>query len=199
MLSPADAERAHADRSALREIWNTSHWPAYEIYEPIFRALGNARIIGAASSKSTLMAVSRDGPAGEFGEEAALYGLSEPLPKEQQDARETLQFEAHCAAMPREMMGAMVNVQRFRDARFAQAALSALETYGPPIAVITGNGHARNDWGIPAALAEAAPHVSVRTIAFVEAPPSAPYDDIRTIPRASRPDPCASLRRKSAG
>ena len=95
--------------------------------------------------------------------------------------------------MPRDMMGGMVAVQRYRDATFARAALKALETYGPPVAVITGNGHARTDWGIPALIAQAAPEVPTHAIGFVETQTEMPFDETRLIPPAEREDPCNAL------
>lgn len=194
MLSPEDARRADTERDMIPEIWAEGNWPDYTLYAPIFEALGSARIIGAASPRAMLSSVFREGPGAYFGSDADRFGLSTPLPLEQQAAREALQFKAHCEAMPGEMMGGMVNVQRFRDAVFARAALEALETYGPPVAVIVGNGHARTDWGIPAAIANASPDVVARTIAFVEGQPDAPYDEVHLVPPAKRDDPCNRFR-----
>lgn len=128
-----------------------------------------------------------------FGADAARFGLDAALPEDQQEKRMQLQFEAHCGAMPLEMMAGMVAVQRYRDAVFARAALEALETYGPPVAVIAGNGHARTDWGIPAVIAKAAPDVTTHAIGFVENDFGMPFDDTRIVPPAERDDPCATL------
>ena len=63
-----------------------------------------------------------------------------------------LQFEAHCEAMPLDLMGGMVDVQRYRAAKFAAAALRALEPFCPRVAAIGGYGHARTDLCVPAAI-----------------------------------------------
>lgn len=194
MLSSEDGRLADADRDRIAEIWAKGKWPDHALYAPIFEALGDARIVGAASPRPLISSVYKDGPAGHFGPEADRFGLGDPLPAAQQEARESLQFEAHCEALPREMMAAMVNVQRFRDAVFAQAALDALETYGPPVAVIAGHGHARTDWGVPAAISRASPETKVRAIAFVEALTDAPFDEIHLVPPAEREDPCNRFR-----
>ena len=188
-----EAAMADADRSLIAQAWAASGWRHYDIYAPIFDALGNAHIIGAAAPRAAVQRVYREGAAALFGPEAARFGLDQSLPEDQQAARVELQFAAHCEAMPREMMGGMVAVQRYRDASFARAALDALKAYGPPVAVITGNGHARTDWGIPALIAQAAPEVTTHAIGFVEAETAVPFDETRLIPPAERDDPCNAL------
>ncbi|MFG6592535.1 ChaN family lipoprotein [Sulfitobacter sp. 1A12157] len=193
MLTAEEAAMADADRSLIAQAWAASGWRHYDIYAPIFEALGDAQIIGAAAPREAVRRVYREGAAALFGPEAARFGLDQPLPEDQQAARVELQFAAHCEAMPREMMGGMVAVQRYRDASFARAALDALKAYGPPVAVITGNGHARTDWGIPALIAKAAPEVTTHAIGLVEAETEVPFDETRLIPPAERDDPCNAL------
>ena len=193
MLTADEAARVDADRSLAEEAWTASGWSDFEIYAPIFDALGNARIIGAAAPRDSVRTVYTDGAAAVFGPGAARFGLDTPLPEDQQALREDMQFAAHCEAMPRDMMAGMVAVQRYRDAVFARAALDALDTHGAPVVVIAGNGHARTDWGIPAMIARAAPGVTTHAIGFVEAGTDTPFDETRTVPPARRDDPCASL------
>ncbi len=193
MLSPAEAALADADRRAIPEAWAASGWLEYALYAPIFDAVGDARIVGAADGRGTIRAILSQGPAAVFGADAARFGLDLELPEDEQAARERRQFEAHCRSLPRELMSGMVDVQRFRDARFAHAVLKALDAHGPPVALITGNGHARTDWGVPALIARAAPEVNAYAIAFAEARDDAPYDEIRIVPEAEREDPCAAF------
>lgn len=192
MLTAEEATRADADRSQIAAAWEASGWRDFPIYAPIFEALGAARIVGASAPREAVRSVYSDGPAALFGAEAARYGLDEALPDEQQQVRMQMQFEAHCEAMPLEMMAGMVATQRYRDAVFARAALAALETYGPPVAIIAGNGHARTDWGVPAMIARAAPEVTTHAIGFVEDDTGMPFDEIRIVPPAERDDPCQS-------
>ena len=193
MLTAEEAARADADRSQIAAAWDASGWRDFPIYAPIFEALGEARIVGAAAPRATVRSVYSDGAAALFGADAARFGLDAALPEEQQTKRMQLQFEAHCEAMPLDMMAGMVAVQRYRDAVFARAALETLETYGPPVAVIAGNGHARTDWGVPAVIARAAPDVKTHAIGFVENDSGMPFDDTRIVPPAERDDPCATL------
>ena len=193
MLTDTEAARADADRSQIAAAWEASGWRDFPIYAPIFAALGDARIVGAAAPREAVRSVYSEGAATLFGADAARFGLTEPLPDDQQQTRMQMQFEAHCGAMPIEAMAGMVAVQRYRDAVMARAALAALKTYGPPVAVIAGNGHARTDWGVPAAIEKAAPEVTTRAIGFVEADTGTPFDEIRLVPPADRDDPCQTL------
>jgi uncharacterized iron-regulated protein len=62
--------------------------------------------------------------------------------------------------------------------------------------VIAGNGHARTDWGVPAAIARVAPEVTVTAVVQAEAGGAVPPGDVAldAPPPAARPDPCAALR-----
>jgi len=193
MLTAEDARKAMANPGQLPTIWQDSDWPDYALYKPIFDAIGSAQITGAAAPREAIRAVYDDGPAALFGPQAARYGLDKDLPEAQQATRESLQFDAHCKAMPRDMMAGMVAVQRYRDAVFARAALDALTTYGPPVAVIAGNGHARTDWGIPALISQAAPGATTHAIGFVEGATDMPFDTVQIVPPAERDDPCETL------
>ena len=202
MLTPEMAEGvAHWDGVDLAGLgeeigWREAGWPAITLYAPVFDALGDAAVIGAALPRDRVRAAFADGAAGVFGDGGEQFGLDRDLPSDMQEARMQMQFEAHCEAMPLAMMGGMVEAQRLRDAAFAAATLDALERYGRPVVVITGNGHARKDWGMPALIALADPGVTLWSVGFVETP--RPLDDPRfdltvaTEP-APRDDPCAAF------
>ncbi len=90
----------------------------------------------------------------------------------------------------------MVAVQRLRDAVLARAVVVAMAGTGGPVAVITGNGHARHDWGVPAFLARVAPDLEVFVLGQTEdgAPLQGGFDEVRSAPAVARPDPCAAFR-----
>ncbi|MFP4238635.1 MAG: ChaN family lipoprotein [Rhodosalinus sp.] len=200
MLTPEYAERVTpdlmTDAEALRATldWDESGWPDFAMYAPIFAAAPEARVFGAAVPREELRGVVMG--EGELPEDAARWGLDAALPDEQQAEREAMQAEAHCDALPETMLPGMVMAQRVRDAALARKALRALDETGGPVVVITGNGHARTDWGMPAKLARAAPDVSVLSVGQLEAAPedSAPYDLWLVTPEAERPDPCDAFR-----
>ncbi len=204
MLTEAQAEKVTSDlvrdEAALAETlsWADSGWPDFAMYYPIFAATADSAHFGAALPRGAARAVMGQPLTEAFGADAAMFGLDLDLPEGQQEAREAMQFAAHCDALPREMLPMMVDIQRLRDARIAAAALEAFRTTGGPVAVITGNGHARLDWGAPAALALAAPEVRIFSIAQGEdgnAAPGGGFDLVESAPPVARDDPCAAFRK----
>ncbi|MEL7089380.1 MAG: ChaN family lipoprotein, partial [Planctomycetota bacterium] len=204
MLTPelADAFDPTLDDAGLDSAlaWSERGWPPLSIYAPVFARArsGAATVHGAAVERSATRLAYAEGAAAAFSGDAAAFGLTEALPDEQQQQRQTLQFEAHCGAIPVEQMGGFVEVQRLRDAELASAALRALEKGGAPVVVILGNGHARADWGVPALIAEAAPDVSVASIGLSEDDRSGgmaeSFDHVAAYPGVDRGDPCDRFR-----
>lgn len=195
MLSPEQASKVTPelleDRAALREAldWDQSGWPDFAIYWPVFAALGEARVYGAARPREEVRRAFKEGAAAVFG---AGYGLDRPLPDGQLERRKQEQFADHCEAMPLEMMGGMVEAQRFRDAAFADAVMQAYRDTGGPVVLITGNGHARKDWGVPSMLEG----VKVLVVGFIEEPAedAEPFDFWVVTKPAEREDPCLAFK-----
>jgi len=185
-----------ADPAALAEVtdWNTSGWPPLEMYLPVFQAAPEAAQVGALVPRIAARAVMDTGAVAAFGADAALYGLADPLPAAEQAAREVDQMENHCNALPEKILPMMVEIQRLRDAVLARAALRALEQTGGPVVLITGNGHARADRGVPVYLRRAAPGVAVFALGQSEAGQvSGQFDAVVDGPATERPDPCAGF------
>jgi len=201
MLTPVQAAAMPEDRRDAAAVaaalgWEGTGWPEFALYFPIVQAAGAARHYGAGVPRAEAREAFGQGAAAVFGADAALFGLDRPLPAEEAAQREADQFAAHCEAMPREMMGGLVEAQRLRDAALARAALQALAEAGGPVVVITGSGHARTDWGMPAVLAVAAPDVSVLALGQAESDPGpeAPWNLWIVTEPVERPDPCAAFR-----
>lgn len=197
-LSAETASRVPKDLSDPAEVeralgWAQSGWPDFEMYYPIFVAAQGARHYGAEVPRGYArravtegaLAVMPDGP-----------GLARDLPEDEQRAREAEQMAAHCNAMSPDMLPGMVQAQRLRDAYLAQAVLDALAEVGPPVAVITGSGHARKDWGVPAVLADVAPELSVLSVGQIEgtSQANAPFDLWVVTDPIPRVDPCLAFR-----
>lgn len=204
MLTPEQASIANDPTVAPADLadamdWDKGGWPPFELYEPVFDALGDARIYGMAVPRENLREVFDEGAAQVFGAEAERFGLVAPLPETEQAAREALQRAAHCDALPEDLLPGMVAAQRLRDASFARTVLQALEDTGGPVAVITGTGHARRDWGMPTVLARAAPDIRVLSVGQIEdtdtKPDDPPFDLWVRTPAAERDDPCAAFAR----
>jgi uncharacterized iron-regulated protein len=198
MLTPAQAAMvtpaliADADKMAETLGWAEAGWPDFSMYHPIFAAASDAVSYGAAVPRDMASRAVK-GPLGAVFDAAPAYGLDRDLSDAEQSAREALQRAAHCDALPKKLLPGMVKVQRLRDATLAQAAVKALADTGGPVVVITGNGHARKDWGVPSYLAQVAPGTPVRTIGQGEAGevPDGGFDAVWDSAAQTRPDPCA--------
>lgn len=204
MLSPGqvqgltELEREDAETLGAALNWAESGWPDFEMYWPIFAAAPGVPLIGAALPRTLVRGSVAKGPAASFSEaggDPVRFGLDQPLPPGQQADREAMQMSAHCDALPEAMLPGMVGAQRLRDAAFAETVLDALEAHGPPVVLITGNGHARTDWGVPWYLALAAPQVSVFALGQLEERPDdpPPFDGWIVTAPTERDDPCAAF------
>jgi uncharacterized iron-regulated protein len=183
MLTPGQlarplGARERSSSTALAEAlqWQQSGWPEFSLYWPIFAAAPEARIYAAGIGREDARRAFTQGAHSYFGAEAGLYGLDQPLPADLQAGLEAEQMAAHCQAMPAEMMPAMVEIQRMRDAELARAALRAFRETGGPVAVIAGSGHARTDYGAPAMIRRADPGIRVLALGQIEADAHGPKE-----------------------
>lgn len=202
MLTPAEAARVTPELAAQPEAleeelaWSDSGWPDFAMYYPLLAKAETVPIHGAEVPRDEARLAFSQGAAGVFAGDAVRFGLTEVLPARQQEIREAEQQAAHCNALPEDVLPGFVEAQRLRDAALAASALDALAEHGPPVVIVTGNGHARRDWGVPALLAIAAPEVAVVSVGqFEEAPSGAvPFDFWTVAEPAERPDPCEAFR-----
>jgi uncharacterized iron-regulated protein len=196
-----DLRAAGADRETIRDEleWDASGWPDFDHYAQIMESAPDARIFGAGQPAADIRRAMVEGAAGPFGPDAAIYGLDVPLPPEELELRTEQMAQAHCHALPEDILAGMVEAQRFRDAGLADATLWARTmTGGGQVVVITGNAHADLERGMPKKLRTAAPEASIISLGQVEAPPAAdedlPFDYILLTDAPERGDPCQSLR-----
>ncbi|MEQ5869576.1 ChaN family lipoprotein [Sagittula sp. NFXS13] len=175
--------------------WEENGWPDFSMYYPIFAAAPDAQHFGAALPREEARRVMGAPVAEVFGTNAALFGLDRDLPESQQQARESMQMSAHCDALPEEVLARMVDIQRLRDARIAAVIREAIVATGGPVAVITGNGHARKDWGAPEALSRAMPDLTIYALGQGEdgRAPDGTFDAVADAPAVERDDPCAAF------
>ncbi len=206
MLGEEQAEQVNAgwddlDALGARLEWEASGWPSFDIYAPIFEAARGVPVFGAAIPRDAARAAMQNGIIETFGPDAARFGLDQALPNTVQATREAFQQAAHCNALPDHLLPMMVDIQRLRDAELARATLAALEAEGGPIVVITGNGHARTDWGLPVYLTAAAPTVRVFSLGQSEdgRAPDGVFDLVIDAPGVDRDDPCAVFARPKGG
>lgn len=181
--------------------WDESGWPDWDLYRPLFEAWRPKVYTGGGLPREALHAAVETGAATLAPDPRFAAVLSEKLDPATQVALEDEMIAAHCDRLPREAATAMVEMQRLRDASFAAAALRA-HAAGGPAALVTGNGHARTDRGVPAYLRAVAPELSVLSVGLIETRPDArtladydlPYDFVWFTAPAERPDPCAGFR-----
>jgi uncharacterized iron-regulated protein len=187
---------AQPDAMAEMLDWADSGWPDFDLYYPIFTAAPGARMYGGGVPREAARAAMDGGAAVAFGAaDAARYGLTVSLPARELIERRAFQMAAHCDAIPEEMTGLMIDVQRLRDAELARAAIRAHDETGGPVVVITGNGHARTDWGIPVYLARVAPGLRVFSVGQSEDGQIAgTFDAVLDAPAVWRRDPCLAFR-----
>lgn len=202
-----DVPRDDLDRLGEAFEWEERGWPDFAMYHPILTAAPEARIFGGALPPDTVRRAVGEGAAAVFGGASAIFGLDEPLPEEQLEARVELQRVSHCNALPEEILPGMVEAQRLRDAALARATLDAVsemraEGTPRPVVVITGNGHAREDWGMPEMLRRAFAKADEEGLRIVtlgqfegEAPqvPSVAHWVVTDV--QERDDPCAAFRK----
>lgn len=200
MLSPQQADIANRNPQRNERLgdalnWQESGWPAFSLYLPVFEAVGSVPVYGMALPREEVNRAVTEGAASVFGEDAGLFGLDRPLPAQQQRRREQHQLSVHCDMLPQDLLPGMVEAQRLRDAAFARTALTALRERGGPVIVVAGTGHARRDWGIPGALAIAAPEVSVVSIGQLEEEPDGDdqFDLWYVSEPVDREDPCKAF------
>ena len=175
--------------------WERMGWPDWDAYAPIFEAAPGAYIAGGGVARRQVRRALQIGAAAAYGAGAGKIGLTQPLAPALRAAVEDEMIAAHCDMLPREMATSMVEAQRLRDARFAEAVLRARVRGGGKAVLITGNGHARSDRGVPAYLGTVAPDLTVRSVGMVEAADGSiqgplPFDYVWISPPAKRDDPC---------
>ena len=183
--------------------WSKLGWPDWKVYAPIFEASPGAYIAGGGALRSEVRMAIKDGAARAYGAGADHLGLDQSLAPAFQIELEDEMIAAHCNKLPRSAAVGMVEGQRLRDARFAAAVRRALAEGGGGRAVlITGNGHARTDRGVPAYLRLMQPEVTVLSVGMIELEPGAdpgsaarglPFDYIWFSDPAQRDDPCAGF------
>lgn len=185
-----------AERTAEVLEWETSGWPEFGYYAPVFAAAASARQYGALVPRAAARDALEQGVAAYFGPRSVDFGLDQPLTEVEQAEREADQLANHCNAMPGDMLPVLVDFQRLRDAVLARAADRALAEVGGPVVVITGNGHARLDRGLAVYLQKVRPEITIRSLGQSEGGAvSGDFDLLLDSPPVERPDPCLAFRK----
>ena len=199
MILPADAvadvDVTDADALAEAYRWDAQGWPDFAMYHPIFLAAPEAQVVGANVPREELAQAMRSTAQDVLGIGSVGFNLW-PRAGETYDALIAEQAAAHCDMLPADLLPGMVEAQRLRDAALALAAREAVDETGGPVAIITGNGHARTDTGVPFVLKALAPDLAVWSLGQFEAAPDgdAPFDATVVADPVDRGDPCDAFR-----
>lgn len=193
-----------ADPRKLEAVleWEERGWPDFDIYYPIFAAAPDAAYFGGGAPLREVRRAITEGAAAVFGDGAELFSLDQAFSDEVQTGLEAIQYDAHCGALPEAMLPGMVEAQRYRDAVLARAAIAAhfeATTDGwSPVIVITGNGHARNDLGVPFMLRNQGIDLAVQSVGQFEllGPDDVTeFDHWMLTDGVERDDPCEVFRK----
>lgn len=153
-------------------------------------------IVAANLSRSDASRVAREGVAAVFAEpERRRLGL-ERIDDELQSEHERIARSAHCNLLPTSTLPGLARAQIARDAVLAQALRSHL---AGGVVLLTGNGHARRDVGVPRHLT-ADERLQVWSIGLLEQGTderAKVYDVAFLTPAQPRSDPCAQLKPRS--
>lgn len=192
--------------------WTKSGWPPFDAYRPIFEVGIEAGlpIVAANLPRPVAREAVRKGAAALPEDvRAALERAGPPSPEELKTWAKEME-ENHCQELDPSLLEGLVLAQRARDVQMALRVLGAAGD-GKGGVLITGDGHARTDRGVPAWLERIHPGAAVVSIGLVEADPelrwprqyaaeygsgSFPFDYVVFTPRAEREDPCEQLRRR---
>jgi uncharacterized iron-regulated protein len=180
--------------------WAASGWPDWAAYEPIARAaLANgAQIVAADLAQEQRRAVFDQGAQALRTSFVRRTGLDRDFSATLTSAlRDELRL-AHCDQAPPQVLSGMYRVQRARDAMLADRLAATAGRAGGIL--IAGNGHVRNDRGVPWYLARLRPDARTLSIGLVEVeddlrrpPADLPYDYVWFTPRVDdADDPCAA-------
>jgi uncharacterized iron-regulated protein len=193
--------------------WAKSGWPDFALYRPIFEVgLGAGLEVVAVNLPRTVAreAVRKGNAALPDDVRAAMERAGEPSPADLASWAKEME-ENHCQEVASELLPGMVRAQRARDAQMA-LRLAAAGAGGKGAVLVTGDGHARADRGVPAWLARLAVPGTVLSIGLVEVDPELrwprqylepyatdrfPFDYVVFTPRAEREEPCEELRRRN--
>ena len=129
--------------------WETSGWPDWALYEPIAAAAVavDAEIVAGNLPPAAVDKLMAEGLVALDPALVARTGLAEPLEPSLAGRLVATIDEAHCGFAPDDLLPAMLDVQRGRDALMADR-LVAIKGRGKSV-LIAGAEHVRRDWGVP--------------------------------------------------
>ena len=199
-------ECAKAELNTLLQ-WQESHWPDFEMFYPIFVFLkdNNISVVAGHVDRKALMSLYQ-GKSPELisQENRQKIPLDKALPPDAEKALVERIRDSHCGMLNDEHAKAMLPLQRYRDGYMAAQYLAHqhnTNAINKTTVYLLGNGHAREDYGVPYYLRSAMPTLKIHVIQLEEAD-SADYEILQktasgsyfehviATPTQERDDPC---------
>ena len=155
------------DRLAIELEWGKSGWPDFKIFKPLFeQALKhNSEISAALFPKEKIKSLYKDGMKAVIDQTTLNAKNLEELPPSSKEALLEDIVASHCGMVTKEKGEPMVKVQMGKDA-FMSMQLVAGED--KKVVLVAGNGHTRNDYGVPLYLKKLSPSKKVVSVAMIE-------------------------------
>ncbi len=177
-----------ADEARVREAlgWtDQSGWP-WPVYGPVVMAAvrSGVPVMGGNLPRAQMR--------GAMGQADLDSTVSERVLQRQRDGIR----ESHCGLLPESQIAPMTRIQLARDRTLAQTAAQAVVP-GKTVLLVAGNGHVREDLGVPLHLPASVGHKVV--MAQAGAPKdadAAPADAIWQTPAQPPRDHCAELKQR---
>jgi uncharacterized iron-regulated protein len=190
----APAEHVIEQARSTRGDWN---WTLYRPFVELALAY-DLPIVAANLSRADAMRVAREGYAAVFDDATIDAIRLDALPGEFLREHERAVDDGHCNRMPAASLPELARAQIARDLTLARAIRPHV---GRGVVLLTGNGHARNDVGVPFFLADDERRRTV-SIGLLERDASSAanilewrgrFDVAFVTPAQPREDPCAKL------
>lgn len=164
--------------------WAKSGWPKWPNYQPIAEAAFQAglTIVAGDAKRAAIRAVGKKGLASIDAAEQKRLALDRPLSASLDEALIEDIKQSHCNLLPKKAVAPMTGVQRFRDAALANALVMAGRK--GPVVLIAGNGHVRNDRGVPWYLTRQTAGAKIKSVMLLEV-----LDEVKTILDLSMDNP----------
>ena len=193
--------------------WARSGWPPWDQYEPIVRPIiaQNLPLLASNLPRARLRPIIAKGYAGLTENERRSLNLHRSIPGKILDTMDREIADSHCGMLTVDKSRPFTRIQILRDAMFAKAMKDGADKAGRAI-LITGNGHARSDRGVPWHLGRAGiGKKDIFALGIVEVAGDMiraedyaarygaerlPFDAVWFTPRTARPDPCAPFKNR---
>ena len=176
-------------------VLQNARWP-WELYTPLLQSVVNhgLELVAGNVKRETLREQVPDLGPGWRKELTARYSVpAQGLRQLEQEIA-----ESHCGYVDSDHIGFMVAAQLQRD----RVLTSALASSRTPVVLIAGNGHVRNDYGVPIQLKNTYRHDSLLSVALIPVQPDRlmpddylegvqnAFDILYFTPSHSDEDPC---------